>query len=157
MLAGTGSYPADSAPLTCIVPDRSYEAEVSFDLVGEAQAGLLLFFNRKAFIGIGCDGENLRSYQYAAEQTWARAPLRAPSACATSATEATRRRWSKARFRRNGDASRAACVPVRQAISRPISIGPILRDEPSKKPTSPVNSFGLRKVPNRMSNSGISP
>ena len=79
MLAGTGTYPADSAPLTCIVPDRSYEAEVSFDLVGEAQAGLLLFFNRKAFIGIGCDGENLRSYQYAAEQTWARAPLKARS------------------------------------------------------------------------------
>jgi xylan 1,4-beta-xylosidase len=79
MLAGTGTYPADSAPLTCIVPDRSYEAEVSFDLIGDAQAGLLLFFNRKAFIGIGCDGENLRSYQYAAEQTWARAPLKSRS------------------------------------------------------------------------------
>jgi xylan 1,4-beta-xylosidase len=79
MLAATGETPADSAPLTCIVPDRSYEAEVSFDLVGNAQAGLLLFYNRKAFTGIGFDGEFLRSYQYAAEQSWARSPLQARS------------------------------------------------------------------------------
>jgi xylan 1,4-beta-xylosidase len=79
MLAATGQSPADSAPLTCIVPDRSYEAEISLDLVGNAQAGLLMFYNRKAFTGIGFDGEFLRSYQYAGEQTWTRFPLAARS------------------------------------------------------------------------------
>jgi xylan 1,4-beta-xylosidase len=79
MLAGTGTYPADSAPLTCIVPDRSYEAEVSFDLIGDAQAGLLMFYNRKAFTGIGFDGQFMRSYQSASEQAWARYPLEARS------------------------------------------------------------------------------
>ena len=79
MLAGSGSSPADSAPLICIVPDRSYEAEISFDLIGGADAALLLFYNHKAFVGLGFDGERLKLFQYADELQWARAPLEARS------------------------------------------------------------------------------
>jgi xylan 1,4-beta-xylosidase len=50
MLAGSGASPADSAPLICIVPDRSYEADISLDLIVQADAALLLFYNHKAFV-----------------------------------------------------------------------------------------------------------
>jgi xylan 1,4-beta-xylosidase len=78
-LTAKGNSPIDSSPLACIVPDRSYEAEISFDLVGNAQAGLLLFYNHKAFVGIGFDGTALKIFQYAEELTWARVPLEARS------------------------------------------------------------------------------
>jgi len=74
MLSGRGSSPADSSPLTCIVPDRSYEAEISLDLVGAAETGLLLFYNHKAFAGLGFDGEAVRIFEYAEELAWARVP-----------------------------------------------------------------------------------
>lgn len=39
-------------PLTCIPGDRAYVAEAALDLVGDAEGGLLLFYNPKAFVGI---------------------------------------------------------------------------------------------------------
>jgi xylan 1,4-beta-xylosidase len=79
MLKGRGKTPADGGPLTCIVPDRSYEAEVSLDLIGQATGGLLLFYSDKAFVGLGFDGEALKVYQYAEDLNWARMPLQARS------------------------------------------------------------------------------
>jgi xylan 1,4-beta-xylosidase len=79
MLAGRGTSPADCGPITCIVPDRSYEAEVSLDLVGAAAAGLLLFYSDKAFVGLGFDGEAVKVYHAAEELGWARNPLKARS------------------------------------------------------------------------------
>ncbi|HST92307.1 MAG TPA: family 43 glycosylhydrolase, partial [Brevundimonas sp.] len=52
-LKGRGTSPADSSPLTCLVGDRSYEAEIGLELTGEAEAGILLFYNHKAFVGLG--------------------------------------------------------------------------------------------------------
>lgn len=71
-LAGAGTSPIDSSPLACIVGDRSYQAEVTLELVGNGEGGLLLFYNHKAFAGIGFTAEELRVYQYAEEQVWAR-------------------------------------------------------------------------------------
>ncbi len=71
-LAGAGTSPADGSPLTCIVGDRSYQAEVTLELMGNGEAGLLLFYSRKAFVGIGFTPDELRVFQYAEEQTWAR-------------------------------------------------------------------------------------
>lgn len=73
-LAGKGKSALDSTPLTCLVGDRAYEAEVTIELVGDAEGGLLLFYNPKAFVGLGFDGTHLKSYQYADEQPWARQP-----------------------------------------------------------------------------------
>jgi len=74
-LACSGSSPVDSAPLACIVGDRHYRAEITLALEGEAEAGLLLFYNPKAFVGLGFTAHDIRSYQYAEEQTWARQPF----------------------------------------------------------------------------------
>ncbi|WP_049632186.1 family 43 glycosylhydrolase, partial [Cellvibrio sp. pealriver] len=42
-LTAAGNSPANSSPLTCVVGDRAYQVDVSFDLQGDAEAGLLLF------------------------------------------------------------------------------------------------------------------
>jgi xylan 1,4-beta-xylosidase len=73
-IRGKGSMPADSTPLTCGVGDRSYEAEITLDLVGPAEGGLLLYYNPKAFVGLGFTPDTVKTYQYAEEQTWARRP-----------------------------------------------------------------------------------
>ena len=74
-LKGDGTSPADSAPLTCIAVDRSYEVEVTMELKGEAEGALLLYYNPKAFVGIGFTGEKAKTYQYATTEDWASVPL----------------------------------------------------------------------------------
>ena len=74
-LQASGRSPADSPPLACLVGDRSYTVEVGLRPEGGAEAGLLLFYNPKAFVGLGFDGRALKSYQYAEEQTWAAVPV----------------------------------------------------------------------------------
>jgi xylan 1,4-beta-xylosidase len=71
-IKGRGASPADSSPLTCTVGDRSYEAEVSLDLIGEAEAGLLLFYNHKAFVGLGFTPSALKTFEFADELPWMR-------------------------------------------------------------------------------------
>ena len=73
-LAASGTSPAASSPLAFIVPDRAYQAEVTLQLTGECEAGLLLFYNDKAFVGVGFTHDTIKTYQYAEEQVWARHP-----------------------------------------------------------------------------------
>ena len=79
LLAAKGLSPADSTPLACIVGDRGYEAELHMELEGDAEAGLLLFYNHKAFVGLGFTPEFVKTYQYAEEHPWARAPSKTRS------------------------------------------------------------------------------
>jgi xylan 1,4-beta-xylosidase len=72
LLSGAGISPADSSPLTCGVGDRAYRVELTIELSGEAEGGLLLFYNHKAFVGLGFTPDEIRTFQYAQEQTWAR-------------------------------------------------------------------------------------
>ncbi|WP_214201002.1 family 43 glycosylhydrolase [Novosphingobium profundi] len=75
-IAVRGNSPADSSPLTCLVPDRSYEAEITLDLLdANAQAGLLLYYNDKAFVGLGFTADRLKLFEYAQDLVWAGAPL----------------------------------------------------------------------------------
>lgn len=70
-LAGRGASPADSSPLTCGVGDRSYEAEATLELEGEAEGGLLLFYNHKAFVGMGFAPTRMKTFAWNEEQSWA--------------------------------------------------------------------------------------
>ena len=79
MLAGRGTSPADSPPLTCIVGDRSYEAEIALELIGDAEGGLLLFYDHNAFVGLGFTPETLKVFEYSQELSWARRPHQARS------------------------------------------------------------------------------
>lgn len=79
VVSGKGRSPIDSTPLTCIVGDRGYEAEVHLELEGDAEGGLLLFYNHKAFVGLGFSPEHTKTFQYAEEQIWMRQPNKARS------------------------------------------------------------------------------
>jgi xylan 1,4-beta-xylosidase len=74
-LSARGTSPADSSPLTCGVGDRAYQVEVSFNLQGNAEAGLLLFYNHKAFVGLGFTAQTLKIFQSAEELSWARVAI----------------------------------------------------------------------------------
>jgi len=69
-LAGKGTSPADSSPLTQQVGDRAYEIEVELELVGEAQGGLLLFFDDRLFLGMGIDGKRMTTYRGGKASYW---------------------------------------------------------------------------------------
>jgi xylan 1,4-beta-xylosidase len=71
-LAGAGTSPSDSAPLVCCVGDRAYRAEVTLELSDNAESGLLLFYNHKAFIGVGFTPDVIKTFEYAQELDWAR-------------------------------------------------------------------------------------
>jgi xylan 1,4-beta-xylosidase len=62
-LAGKGTDPSDASPLTVPAGDRSYEVEVTLAGVEPgACGGLLLFFNRVLFLGMGWDGAAMTTY-----------------------------------------------------------------------------------------------
>jgi len=71
-LAAQGQSPADSTPLVCTVGDRSYQAELVLELDGKAEGGLLLFYNPKAFVGIGFTPDTMKMFEYAQEHPWIR-------------------------------------------------------------------------------------
>ena len=73
-LAAAGTSPADSTPLVCLAGDHSYRVEVDLELEPGAEAGLLLYYNRLAFVGIGFSGDTVKTFQYAGELPWARQP-----------------------------------------------------------------------------------
>jgi xylan 1,4-beta-xylosidase len=75
-LNAKGRMPADSSPLTCPVGDRSYEVEATLELTGAAEAGLLLFYNYKAFVGVGFDANTVKTFASAEEQGWMRGKSR---------------------------------------------------------------------------------
>jgi beta-xylosidase len=53
VLKGKGTAPGDSSPLACIAGDDAYEVEVEVELEGDAQAGLMLFYNPAWYAGVG--------------------------------------------------------------------------------------------------------
>jgi xylan 1,4-beta-xylosidase len=63
-LAGKGSTPGDCSPLTLIAGDQAYRIEVDVEIEGEAEAGLLLFYNRRLYagLGIGPHGQVMHRY-----------------------------------------------------------------------------------------------
>jgi len=57
----------------CVVGGPTYEAEIAIELEGEAEAGLLLFYNPRAFVGLGFTSTALKTFQFSEELTWMRA------------------------------------------------------------------------------------
>ena len=71
-LKASGTSPADSTVLTCAMRDRSYTVELTLRPGPGAEAGLLLYYNPKAFVGLGFVDGTMKTWQYAEEQTWGR-------------------------------------------------------------------------------------
>jgi beta-xylosidase len=66
-LQAQGTGPANSSPLAFIAGDRSYEVTIDLLLHGDAQGGLLLFYDAKLFAGLGAEADNLHTYKTGSE------------------------------------------------------------------------------------------
>lgn len=62
-IAAKGSSPEDTSPLTMVVPDQAYEISVDIELRGDAQGGLLLFYSRRLYAGLGFDGKGILTWR----------------------------------------------------------------------------------------------
>ncbi|MFC0681555.1 family 43 glycosylhydrolase [Lysobacter korlensis] len=69
-LTAKGDDPLSSSPLTVVVGDRAYEVQVDLELDGDAQGGLLLFFDRRLFSGLGVDSERMLTYRNGIASHW---------------------------------------------------------------------------------------
>ena len=72
VLKGKGAGPADSSPLWFVNGDQAYEMEVEVDADANASAGLLVFYSRKLYAGLGFSAKNLRMHLYGMDRTSAK-------------------------------------------------------------------------------------
>jgi xylan 1,4-beta-xylosidase len=72
VLSGKGAQPRDASPLCFIAGDLGYEMTVQVEVRGQAQAGVLLFYNRRLYCGLGFDEKRFTMHRYGLERTRAR-------------------------------------------------------------------------------------
>jgi beta-xylosidase len=72
VLEGKGTQPRDASPLTFVAGDLAYQFEVAIDVRGDAQAGVLLFYNRRLYCGLGFDAQRFTMHRYGLERTRAK-------------------------------------------------------------------------------------
>ena len=64
VLEARGTSPSDSSPLWFVTGDHAYEMEVEIERDPGATAGLLLFYNRRLYAGLGYSAGNLIMHSY---------------------------------------------------------------------------------------------
>jgi hypothetical protein len=67
-----GTGPADSSPLWFVNGDHAYQMEVEIDADANASGGLLVFYSRKLYAGLGVSDRNLRLHLYGMDRTSAK-------------------------------------------------------------------------------------
>jgi xylan 1,4-beta-xylosidase len=72
-----GNSLADSSPLTCIAGDHNYEVYVDLEMTEGALGGLTLFYNQRAYCGLGFSKTQMFTYHYGEEQSWMRQEVKA--------------------------------------------------------------------------------
>jgi beta-xylosidase len=59
VLDGKGDSPANCSPLTCLTGDQAYRCEVEIEVEGDATGGVLFFYNKRMYAGLGFSEKNL--------------------------------------------------------------------------------------------------
>ena len=72
VMIGKGTQPHDCSPLTFVSGDLGYQFEVQVEVVGDAQAGVLLFYNRRLYCGLGFDAQRFTMHRYGLQRTRAK-------------------------------------------------------------------------------------
>ena len=68
ILKGKGSQPKDCSPMSFRAGDLAYEIETGIEISGGVQAGLLLFYSRRLYCGLGFNGGNFVMHRYGTER-----------------------------------------------------------------------------------------
>jgi xylan 1,4-beta-xylosidase len=72
IMAGKGAEPRDCSPLTFLAGELAYQFEVDVEVSGDAHAGVVLFYNRRLYCGLGFDARRFTLHRYGLERTRAR-------------------------------------------------------------------------------------
>ena len=67
-LQARGAAPSTSSPLLFVTGDHAYEIECDIEIDPGARAGLLLFYDRQLYCGLGFDQKNFVTHQYGIER-----------------------------------------------------------------------------------------
>jgi xylan 1,4-beta-xylosidase len=67
-LKGAGEAPSTGAPLIFVNGDQAYEIECEIDIDPDTRAGLILFYDRQLYCGLGFDAKNFVTHQYGIER-----------------------------------------------------------------------------------------
>lgn len=69
VLKAVGTAPKDSSPLLMVVGDQAYEFECDIELLGNARAGLVLFYDDKLYCGVSFDAKAYQTHQYGMDRS----------------------------------------------------------------------------------------
>lgn len=73
-IRGKGSTPADCSPISCIVGDQRYQFECDVEPGRDNEAGLLLFYNRRLYAGLGSSSAGTVMHRYGLQRHGALLP-----------------------------------------------------------------------------------
>jgi xylan 1,4-beta-xylosidase len=63
-MAGKGTTPSDCSPLCCIAGDQAYRVTADIEVDAGAEGGLLLYYNRRLYAGLGFGAKGLMMHRY---------------------------------------------------------------------------------------------
>jgi xylan 1,4-beta-xylosidase len=64
VIKGKGKTPSDCSPLTCIAGDQAYRITADIEVDAGAEGGLLLYYNRRLYAGLGFGPQGLMMHRY---------------------------------------------------------------------------------------------
>lgn len=64
VMKGKGKTPSDCSPLTCIAGDQAYRITVDIETSSPAEGGMLLYYNRRLYAGLGFGPQGLVMHRY---------------------------------------------------------------------------------------------
>ncbi|WP_029914016.1 family 43 glycosylhydrolase [Caulobacter sp. UNC358MFTsu5.1] len=67
-LKASGEAPSSGAPLIFVNGDQAYEIECEIEIDPDTRAGLILFYDRQLYCGLGFDAKNFVTHQYGIER-----------------------------------------------------------------------------------------
>ncbi len=67
-LRGAGEAPSSGAPLIFVNGDQAYEITCEIEVEPDTRAGLILFYDRQLYCGLGFDARNFVTHQYGIER-----------------------------------------------------------------------------------------
>jgi beta-xylosidase len=68
VLKGKGEQPRDCSPISFLVGDQAYRFETEIEIDADAQAGVLLFYNRRLYCGVGFNDSKIVMHRYGLER-----------------------------------------------------------------------------------------
>ncbi len=71
-MAAKGTSPSDCSPLACNAGDQAYKITVDIDIDEGAEGGMLLFYNRRLYAGLGLNAHDMTMQRYGLQRNRAK-------------------------------------------------------------------------------------